>query len=282
MSSILYREESNTFVVGRIERSFRETPVTKILILCFIAVLWYEVYISVELGAAALKTFIEQYSSSRGALLSGRYYVAVTSIFLHAGLAHMGSNAAVLYLAGKPLERHVGSVKFALIFFLSSFVGGIAHAAASNVPGIGASGGVSGVIVAAALLMPASSLLNEIPLIRIFSIPVVRSLFSIVILGVYWIVQESLMTALKFMDIVQNSVGHTAHFGGIVAGAFLAYFLYPHEAVEGVKVSLAVLILLPGLIYFPLLSQLWLLNAGLLIGLLVYVERKHSLDRHSI
>ncbi|MEM7594439.1 MAG: rhomboid family intramembrane serine protease, partial [Cyanobacteria bacterium P01_A01_bin.83] len=103
----------------------------------------------------------------------------ITSQFLHAGFAHVGFNMLYLWIFGNNIEEQLGKSKF-LIFYLSC--GAIAvmaqwfFSAMSNVPSLGASGAIAGVMGAYILKFPQARIVTLVPLgffFPLFRIPAV-------------------------------------------------------------------------------------------------------------
>ncbi|NNE44445.1 MAG: rhomboid family intramembrane serine protease, partial [Gemmatimonadetes bacterium] len=73
----------------------------------------------------------------------------VTSLFLHGGFVHLGSNMLYLWIFGNNVEELFGSVRFLLFYFLAAMGAHAAHILAgpeSVVPTVGASGAVAGIL----------------------------------------------------------------------------------------------------------------------------------------
>lgn len=253
---------------------------TNLLILSFVAVFAYQMYLLFNFGQSGFRGFVELYAFKENAFLAGEYYRAFTSIFMHAGIFHLFSNSAILYLAGNPLERKIGSIKFAFLFLLSGVVGSLLTVALLDlgVPALGASGGVFGVLAAASLLVPTNSYLEEIPVLRKLSLPIVRLLFSVTILGVYFVFQETVMASLQVYSTVSDNVGHVAHFGGIATGAILSFLWYPQESRHSVKYSVPLLVLLLSLVLVPPFTNIWFGLLAVLILFLV-IWKKNRKDK---
>ena len=85
-------------------------------------------------------------------VIEGRqYWRLVTSIFLHAGLSHLGSNLLVQILMGNAVERNLGAVRYVVLYFFSGIAGNIVsvlidYANGINTYSVGASGAVFGVM----------------------------------------------------------------------------------------------------------------------------------------
>lgn len=75
-------------------------------------------------------------------------YRLITSIFLHAGIIHLGFNMYALYVLGPQLESFFGKIKYLIIYILSGIIGGLVSMLflGANTVGIGASGAIFGLI----------------------------------------------------------------------------------------------------------------------------------------
>ena len=91
-------------------------------------------------------------------LEQGEYWRLLTSVFLHSGFTHLGSNLLVQVLMGNAVERNLGHIKY-LILYLASGIGGNVvsvlydHAMGVNIYSVGASGAVFGVMGVLMLLI---------------------------------------------------------------------------------------------------------------------------------
>jgi len=80
-----------------------------------------------------------------------------TSMFLHAGWMHLGGNMLYLWIFGDNLERVMGPVRFLLFYLICGVAAGLAQifaSGASNIPSLGASGAISGVLGGYLVLFP--------------------------------------------------------------------------------------------------------------------------------
>src|SRR5918995_1059539 len=116
---------------------------------------------------AALQSFIQawgvvprEYSAARDlppTIPLPFWSTLVTSMFLHGGWMHLGGNLLYLWIFGDNLEHRMGHVKFLVFYLLCGLAAGGAHIlfnAGSNVPTVGASGAISGVLGGYLLLFP--------------------------------------------------------------------------------------------------------------------------------
>lgn len=134
--------------------------------------------------------------------LNGQWGRLLTATFLHAGLLHLAFNMWALWALGRLVERLVGNVGFAILYFVSGLAGSIASSAVhSNLVGVGASGAVFGV---------AGALLGILALRRDTVPPVV--LLHL---------RNSMLVFLGYnvlYGLQSEGVDFAAHAGGFVAG----------------------------------------------------------------
>ena len=88
----------------------------------------------------------------------GSWYRIITALFLHAGVQHLFGNMIVLYYVGEIVEKKMGHVRYALVYFLSGLVGNLFSAGyeiltAQPYSSVGASGAVFGIEGALLLLV---------------------------------------------------------------------------------------------------------------------------------
>ena len=141
-----------------------------------------------------------------------------TSMFLHGGWMHLIGNMLYLWIFGNNIEDAMGHVRYVLFYLFCGIVAVYTHAipnAASEIPMIGASGAISGVLGAYLLLYPRAKILVGIPLGFILH---TMRLSAMWVLGLWFGMQiiSSLLTPPG-----QAGVAFGAHIGGFVAGIVL-------------------------------------------------------------
>lgn len=152
-----------------------------------------------------------------------------TSQFLHAGFAHVGFNMLFLYIFGNNIEEQLGRTKYLTFYLACGVLAGLSQwffSALSDVPSLGASGAIAGVMGAYILKFPQAKIVTVIPLgffFPLFRIP------AVYFLG-FWFLEQAFNGFASFE--VQASVGmesggvaYWAHAGGFVFGAILAPIL---------------------------------------------------------
>lgn len=146
------------------------------------------------------------------------WFAPLTSLVLHAGWAHLLINLAYLWLFGRGLEAALGHWRMLVLFVGSGLAGELTQIVAmpaSQLPMIGASGGIAGILGAYALLFPRANILTLTVFWRTSLVVRVPSLLVIVV----W-----LLTELAFLDPLTLDKGGTAnfaHLGGFAAGLCL-------------------------------------------------------------
>ena len=154
----------------------------------------------------------------------------VTSMFLHASWLHVIFNMWGLWIFGDNIEDYLGHAKYLVFYFLSGFAASALHIlfnAGSQVPSVGASGAIAGVMGAYFLLYPSARVLTLIP----FFILYFTWLPAWLVLGYWFVVQflSGAATAITYSHQTGGGVAVWAHVGGFVAGLGLIK-LFPARA----------------------------------------------------
>jgi membrane associated rhomboid family serine protease len=145
-----------------------------------------------------------------------------TSMFMHAGLAHLLGNMLYLWIFGDNVEDSMGKLKYLSFYLVGGIVASATHILTnptSQIPTVGASGAIAAVLGAYLVLYPQSRVLTIIPLgyfIRMSWIP------AIIVLGLWFVLQLfSGVLSLGGPDV--GGVAFWAHAGGFVAGVVMAW-----------------------------------------------------------
>ncbi len=137
----------------------------------------------------------------------------ISYMFFHGDILHLAGNMLFLWVFGDNVEDALGHFKFLIFYLLCGAAGGLVHALmmpSSEMPLIGASGAVAGVIAAYLMLHPRVRV--WVLIFRFIPIQI-SAAFA---LGA-WIVMQFLMALLPQV----GPVAWWAHIGGIIAGAVL-------------------------------------------------------------
>ena len=145
----------------------------------------------------------------------------ITSMFMHVGWLHLGSNMLYLWIFGDNVEDRFGHVKFAVFYLLCGLAATFAQLAfgpGSNLPNLGASGAVAGVLGAYILLFPQGR-------IRVLQGQQVVQVPALIVIGL-WIVLQLFSGIGSIASTAQTGgVAYMAHIGGFVAGLGLTFLL---------------------------------------------------------
>lgn len=141
----------------------------------------------------------------------------ITSMFLHGGWMHLGGNMLYLWIFGDNLEKTMGHARFLAFYLACGVAAGLAHiffSGASNIPTVGASGAISGVLGGYLVLFPNNR-------VRVLTRGGIVAVPAIVVLG-FWIVIQ-LINGLGSLAVTTETggVAYMAHVGGFVAGLVL-------------------------------------------------------------
>jgi len=151
---------------------------------------------------------------------AGQDYAAlVSSMFLHAGLLHLGGNMLFLWIFGDNLEDAFGHLGFLAFYLASGAAAGLAQvyaAPTSTVPMVGASGAIAGVMGGYLLLFPRARV--DVLIIVIFIVRMI-ALPAWMMLGVWFGLQ--LVSGYATLGANTGGVAYVAHAGGFVAGLVL-------------------------------------------------------------
>ncbi len=143
-----------------------------------------------------------------------------TSQFLHGGWAHIVGNMLFLWVFGDNIEDVLGPVVYLGFYLTSGAVAALAQvfvSGATDVPSIGASGAIAGVLGAYILLYPLARVRILVPLFFYFT---TIELPALIVLG-WWFVQQFFYGIGSFTAIAEGGVAFWAHVGGFVAGVVL-------------------------------------------------------------
>jgi membrane associated rhomboid family serine protease len=154
----------------------------------------------------------------------------LTSMFLHGSIMHIAGNMLFLWVFGNNVEDAMGHGRFIVFYLLSGLAAALTQGlsdTASEVPMIGASGAISGVLGAYLILHPRATV-HCLLFLGIF-ITIVR-LPAMLVLGLWFVLQ--LVSAALAPAGSEGGVAFLAHIGGFITGAVLIPLFRSHMAVQ--------------------------------------------------
>ena len=175
------------------------------------------------LEMSAGDAFIIQWSFVPSRFLAnpaGEFITIFSSMFMHASTLHIGGNMLYLWIFGDNVEDNFGPVKYLIFYLLSGIAATFAQlfvSMNSNIPNLGASGAIAGVLGAYLIMFPRGR-------IRVLMGRIVTQTSALVAIGLWFLLQ--LFSGVGSLDPTvaeAGGVAYFAHIGGFVAGLLLSF-----------------------------------------------------------
>lgn len=205
------------FPIGDDDSSRRTAPIVTYALIALNLLFFF-----VELSGG--EAFIQQWSVVPRRLMAnpaGDVLTIFTSMFMHAGWLHLGGNMLYLWIFGDNVEDNFGHLKFLgfyLVCGIAATLAQLAFNAGSNVPNLGASGAIAGVLGAYILLFPRGQ-------VRVLMGRGVIPMPALVVIGL-WIVLQFVSGIGSITNSAETGgVAYMAHIGGFLAGLVLTFLL---------------------------------------------------------
>lgn len=183
---------------------------------CLLIAVNVAVYIGTSNGLEIKRSALEQLAITHDNFSMLRM---LTSMFLHANLFHILGNMFFLYLLGFAVEGRLGALRFTGLYLASGFAGALLHNAIlgrlhPDLPSLGASGAIMGVMGAAIYVFPFA----KVTMLWGFWWRLGLVDWPMWGVGLYYLGFDILFAVLGARD----GVGHFAHIGGAIAGFAIA------------------------------------------------------------
>lgn len=169
-------------------------------------------------------SFIEKWAFVPSRFLADPFGDSVTlftAMFMHAGWLHLGSNMLYLWIFADNVEDRFGHITFAIFYLLCGLAATFAQLAfslGSNVPNLGASGAIAGVLGAYIFLFPQGK-------VRVLQRQQVIQVPALIVIGIWFVMQLFSGIGSIASTAQTGGVAYMAHIGGFVAG-FVLTFLF--------------------------------------------------------
>lgn len=175
--------------------------------------------------------FFYRYGSTPAIILSGAGPAAlatITHMFLHGGPGHLIGNMTALWVFGRRVEDACGPARFLLFYLLcgvcADILSTVVRAMSSpNIPGIGASGAVFGVMGAYLVLFPEGRIRTLILFWMVPTWPRIRAIWVVL----YFLGVQVLPAFATLAKGANYEVNYWAHIGGFLGALFIHLFLRP-------------------------------------------------------
>jgi membrane associated rhomboid family serine protease len=143
----------------------------------------------------------------------------LTSMFLHGGLAHVLGNMLFLYIFGDNVEDRLGHGRYLVFYLLCGMAAGAAQAITaprSEIPMVGASGAIAGVLGAYFLFFPTARVVTLVPIFLFLQVMEIPAVFFLLV----WFGWQ-FFSGVATIGLRTGGVAFWAHVGGFVAGMVL-------------------------------------------------------------
>lgn len=168
----------------------------------------------------ATETLFQNYGAVPKSVLSGNIASVITSMFMHGGYLHIIGNMLFLFVFGDNLEDRFGRTRYLLMYIGWGFAAALVHslyavsAGGGDIPAVGASGAISGVMGAYLVMFPRARVLT---LIFAFFITTVR--IPAIAFIPFWFILQVIYALIG----VPGGVAYLAHISGFIVGLGSAY-----------------------------------------------------------
>lgn len=152
---------------------------------------------------------------------AGEFPTLFTSMFMHGGWMHLGGNMLYLWIFGDNVEDRLGKIKYIFLYLLSGLAATFAQYVfhpESNLPNVGASGAIAGVLGAYILFFPGQKV--QVLLGRsIVAMP------ALIVIGFWFFLQfvSGVGSLYSTEETESGGVAYMAHIGGFLAGITIAF-----------------------------------------------------------
>jgi membrane associated rhomboid family serine protease len=208
-------------------RTFPVIPILLILANVLVFVVEMRVFVNGSTtDELALLGFFKTWGLVPSSLAKGQVSGLITYMFLHGGIMHIVGNMVVLWAFAGSLEVGLGRAALLGFYFLFGVAGGLAHAImnwSSDLPVVGASGAVAGLIGAYTVLYGPHSRIRTLILLSVHPITVE---IPATVYGMGWVLLE--LWSASCDPEGMSSVAWLAHVGGFVAGAGITFLCRNH------------------------------------------------------
>jgi len=150
---------------------------------------------------------------------AGDFLTLFTSMFMHAGWLHLGGNMLYLWIFGDNVEDRFGHGKYIIFYLLCGLAATFAQLAfntGSDIPNLGASGAIAGVLGAYIILFPKGR-------VKVLSGSRTIQVSALIVIGLWIVLQlfSGIGSIAASSDV--GGVAYMAHIGGFVAGILLTF-----------------------------------------------------------
>lgn len=140
------------------------------------------------------------------------YLTLITSMFMHGGFLHIAGNMLFLWIFGDNLEDRMGKIRYLAFYLVCGIIASLSHVLmnwSSEIPSLGASGAISGVLGGYLLLHPKRR-------VRVIIFQIFTEVPAYVAIGLWFVMQ-----LVQSFFGAGGGIAYAAHIGGFIAGLIL-------------------------------------------------------------
>ncbi|HSO12847.1 MAG TPA: rhomboid family intramembrane serine protease [Anaerolineales bacterium] len=178
-----------------------------------------------QMGPEALQNFIFTWGLVPARLMGDpthTWNTIYSSMFLHGGWFHIINNMWVLFIFGDNVEARMGKIRYLIFYLLGGTAAGLLQTyilPTSQVPMIGASGAVAGVLGAYLVLFPRSRVASLVPIFFIFTIIEIPAFIYLL----FWFLSQLYSGLFSIQGGAGSGIAWWAHIGGFVFGLMMSF-----------------------------------------------------------
>lgn len=204
--------------LGDDDRGRRLTPIVTYVLIAINVLVFF-----LELNNG--ESFIQRWAFVPSRFLAdpvGDFVTLFTSMFMHAGWAHLLGNMLYLWIFGDNVEDRLGHALFFVFYILCGLAATFAQmviSLGSDVANVGASGAIAGVLGAYLIMFPRGQ-------VRVLMGRAIVPMSALIVIGIWILIQIfSQISVFSSSSQGEGGVAYMAHIGGFVAGVVLTFLL---------------------------------------------------------
>jgi len=201
----------------RDENPSRTTPIVTWIIIAVNVFIFIYTYI---IDGVNFEKYIFSLGTIPEKILRGEsIYTLLTSMYMHGGLMHIFGNMLYLNIFGDNVEDVCGHLKYLVFYTICGVSASLIHTFLTSnpqIPAVGASGAISGILGAYVVLYPRARILTAVFFRIIYFTRVPASLF----IG-FWFIMQLLLSSYEILGYT-TGIAVWAHIGGFIVGLILS------------------------------------------------------------
>ena len=170
-----------------------------------------------------VEQFIFQWGLTPGRFIAdpaNAWILIFSSMFLHGGWFHIINNMWVLFIFGDNVEARLGGFRYLIFYLLSGAAAGLIQVfilSSSDLPMIGASGAIAGVLGAYLVLYPRARVASLVPIFFIFTVIEIPAFIYLL----FWFVSQLYSGLFAIQGGGASGIAWWAHIGGFIFGLIM-------------------------------------------------------------